>query len=182
MRLTITTLIDRITSALAIIAGVAVLLMMIHIGISVITRTGFDFALPGIITIVASYYMVIVVCLPLAWVERKDAHISVDVLTNHFPKSLQTQLFGWTYLLTALVFGLVAYSSGQEAIAKFSIGQVSVERDIAIPTWVGYFAVPFGYVMGMVYALLRFVQFIAGKPLELPPGDHDRKIEELIHE
>ncbi len=182
MRMTITNVIDRITSALAAIAAFAIGLMMLHIVISVITRSGFDYSLPGTITIVSSYYMVVVVCLPLAFVERNDAHISVDFLTNYFPKRVQVQLFGWTFLLSALVFGLVAYSSWQEAIAKFAINQVSVERNIAIPTWVGYFAVPIGYAMGTVYALLRFARFIAGKPLELTATDLESKAERLIHD
>jgi TRAP-type C4-dicarboxylate transport system permease small subunit len=182
MTMTITGVIDRITSALAAVASVAIGLMMLHIVISVIARSGFGYSIPGTITIVSSYYMVVVVCLPLAYVERKDAHISVDFLTNYFPKRLQVRLFGWTFLLSALVFGLVAYSSWQEAIAKFAIGQVSVESNMAIPTWVGYFAVPVGYAMGTVYVLLRFVRFIAGKPLELSASDLESKAEKFIHD
>jgi TRAP-type C4-dicarboxylate transport system permease small subunit len=177
-----TKVIDRLTSALAAIAGVAVTLMMVHITISVITRSGFDHALTGIITIVSNYYMVVVVCLPLALVERKDAHISVDVLTNHLPRRTRARLFGWTFLLSALVFGLVAYASWGEAVTKYRLGLVSVENDIAIPTWIGYFAVPLGYGMGTVYALLQFVRFLAGTPPPSAANDFESQVEKLAHE
>jgi TRAP-type C4-dicarboxylate transport system permease small subunit len=177
-----TNVIDRITTAMAIVAGIAVALMMIHTTISIIARSGFDYALTGTITIVSNYYMIIVVCLPLAWVERNDAHISVDVLTNHFSRSAQARLFGWTYLLSALVFALVAYASWEEAVTKYNLGLISVERDIAIPTWVGYFAVPLGYGMGTVYALLRFVRFLAGRPQNPVAGGVDSQVERLSYD
>jgi TRAP-type C4-dicarboxylate transport system permease small subunit len=133
-------------------------------------------------TVVSSYYMVIVVCLPLAFVERADAHISVDVITNLFSKSVQTKLFGWIYLLSAAVFALVAYSSWDEAVSKYNLGQISVERGFAIPTWVGYFAVPLGFGMGTIYAVLRFVQFLIGRPQGPVAGDVDSQVEKLSYD
>jgi TRAP-type C4-dicarboxylate transport system permease small subunit len=174
--------IERITSVLAAIAAIAVALMMVHITISIITRSGFDHALTGVITIVSNYYMVIVVCLPLAFVERKDAHITVDVLTNHLPERARVRLFGWTYLLSALVFGLVAFASWGEAVTKYGMNLVSVENDIAIPTWIGYFAVPFGYGMGALYALLLFVRFLIGTPPPAAANDFESQVEKLAHE
>lgn len=183
----ITNVIDRITSAMAIVAGIAVVLMIVHTTAAIITRSAFDFALTGTITIVSNYYMIIVVCLPLAIVERKDAHINVDVLTNHFPASVQKQLFGWTYLLSAVVFGLIAYSSWDEAVSKYRIGLISVERNIAIPTWIGYFAVPLGYGMGTIYTLLRFVRFLIGEPdddarNDAATSDIDGQVGRLSHD
>lgn len=175
-------ILDRITNFIAALAGIAAVLMMIHITISIITRFFFNYALPGTMTIVSNYYMVIIVCLPLAFVERSNAHIAVDVFTNQIPKSIQKKLFGWTYLFSAVIFGLICYGSWIEAIQKFAIGQISVEQDLTIPTWIGYFAVPFGYGMVTLYTLMKFFQFLLNHISNSPDDDTDHLVERLSHD
>jgi TRAP-type C4-dicarboxylate transport system permease small subunit len=156
-------ILDRVTSALGYVAGVAVVLMMIHITMSVITRYFFSYAPPGTTTIVSNYYMVIVVCLPLAFVERMEGHIAVDVFTNLLPRRLQQNIFGWTHLYIVVVLSLICYASWVEATSKYAIGQFSMEQDLQIPTWIGYFAVPFGYGLATVYSFLKFIKFVTGR-------------------
>jgi TRAP-type C4-dicarboxylate transport system permease small subunit len=160
----VTRLIDFATTVLAGVAGVAVVLLMLHVTADVVARAVLGNTFPGTIIIVSNYYMIFIVCLPLAMVERADAHIGVDVVTNLFPEQARHRLIGWTYLLSAVVFGLVAYASWIEAVVQFNSGKFALERDIVFPTWIGYFAVPVGYGMGTIYAVLKFVRFLLGQP------------------
>jgi TRAP-type C4-dicarboxylate transport system permease small subunit len=175
-------LLDRATTVLAVVAGIAVVLLMIHVVIDVIARSGFGNTLPGTIAIVSNYYMVVIVCLPLAFVDRNDAHITVEALTNLFPARPRAALIGWTYPLSAVVFGLVASASWTEAAAQFRSGKFALEHGIAIPTWVGYFAVPLGYGMGALYVAMKFVLFLSGKPIKAVPQDLDHQVERLSHD
>ena len=171
----LTRVVDMATSALSIVAGIAVVLLMVHVTVDVIFRSGFGISLPGTIAIVQNYYMIFLVCLPLAFVERKDAHISVDVITNLMSRRVQAPLFGWTYLLAALAFGLVAYGSWVEALTQYAVSKFTIEQDIKIPIWIGYFAVPLGYGMGTLYAILRFVRFLTARdaPAEIASAAGD---------
>lgn len=179
---TVTRYIDFATTVLAGVAGVAVVFLMLHVTADVIARAIFGNTFPGTIIIVSNYYMIFLVCLPLAVVERSNAHINVDVLTNLFAERVKEPLFGWTYLLTAVVFGLVAYGSWVEAVVQFESGKFALERDIVFPTWIGYFAVPVGYGMGTIYALLKFARFLVGKPPRPLAEDVDHQVERLGHD
>ncbi len=165
---------DALTDLTAYAAGFCVILMMLHITLDVICRAFLNMPLTGTITFVSNYYMVFVVCLPLAFVERLDAHISVDVVTSKLPEKPRHHLYGWTYAFTALVFGVTAYATWLEATAKFAIRSFMIEKDLAISTWFGYFALPVGYALLTLYLLLKFFAYLTGQSIEklhLDDGD-----------
>ena len=174
--------IDLATSFLSIVAGISVVLLVAPVPLDVVIRSAIGKTLPGTIPAVSNYYMVLIVCLPLAFVERKNAHIHVDVLTNLLPDRLARPLFGWTYLLTALIFGFVGYASWIEAVAQFAMGKFVIEQDIKIITWIGYFGVPLGYGLGALYALLKFAGFLTGHYQEHVDDNVDSKVERLSHD
>ena len=74
----------RLLDIQATIGIAAVGLMMFHITFDVFGKYLFNAPLPATLEIVSHYYMVVVVFLPLAMVEKRDAHISVEVLTQNF--------------------------------------------------------------------------------------------------
>jgi TRAP-type C4-dicarboxylate transport system permease small subunit len=154
--------IDVLTQAFAVIAGVSVVVMMVHVNFDVILRTTINEVPPGTIVFVSKYYMVLLVCLPLAFVERSDDHIKVDVFTGLLPERVQHVLAGIIFLPSALLFGLVAYASFIEAMQQFQRGSFVIEQDIRIPIWMGYFALPIGYGLGAMLLSLRFVRFLTG--------------------
>jgi TRAP-type C4-dicarboxylate transport system permease small subunit len=154
--------IDALTQAFAVIAGVSVVLMLVHVNFDVILRATINEVPPGTIVFVSKYYMVLLVCLPLAFVERSDDHIKVDVFTGLLPERVQHVLAGIIFLPSALLFGLVAYASYIEAMQQFQRGTFVIEQDIRIPIWIGYFALPIGYGLGAMLLSLRFVRFLTG--------------------
>lgn len=157
--------IDYATNITAIIAGLCIVMMMGHITLDVVLRAVFNEPMTGTFTFVANYYMVFLVCLPLAFVERFEGHISVEVLTNRFPDRFKHHLYGWTYPVTATVFSVTAYATWIEASSKFAIRTFMIEKDMAIPIWFGYFALPVGYALLSVFLVLKFVGYLAGNPI-----------------
>lgn len=180
--------IDVLTRAFAVIAGIAVIVMMVHVNIDVILRATINKVPPGTIVFVSNYYMVFLVCMPLAFVERANAHIAVDVFTGLMPERAQHLLMGWIYLPSALLFGLVAYASWIEAVQQFGRGTFVIEQDIRIPVWYGYFALPIGYGLGALLLALRFVRFLSGHGLppnpdaSEPDAEPDAQVDKLSYD
>ena len=156
---------DAATNVTGVIAGACIVAMMVHITIDVILRAVFNSPLVGTITFVANYYMVFLVCLPLAFVERFDGHISVEVLTGQLPPRIRRHLYAWTWPVTAVIFGLTGYATWIEAQSKAALGTFLIEKDIAIPIWFGYFALPVGYALLSLYLLMKFLAYLLGHPV-----------------
>lgn len=155
-----------LTLITAVIAGVCVVVMMLHVTVDVLARLVGGRSLTGTIAFVVNYYMVIVVCLPLAFVERFDKHIAVDVLTDRLPGALRRHLRGWMNLLAAAVYGVLTYATWLEAESKYQRGSYAIENDLVLPIWYGYFTLPIGAAFLTMYLVLKFLAYLSGSPLE----------------
>lgn len=150
--------VDKVTLALGIVAGAAVVLMMVHVTLNVIMVLFFRQPIPGTLAIVANYYMPLITFLPLAFVERIENHVSVEVLTQFFPMGAQKHLYAWIFLFGFVVCTLLAYATWIEALDKYNVGSFRIERGLRVPTWPVRFAAPLSY--GLLAALFMF-KFIA---------------------
>lgn len=155
-------LLDRVIGAVTWIGVAAIILMMLHITFDVIGKFVFNTPVPATISLVSNYYMVVVAFIPLALVEKRNAHISVEVLTEFLPLRSQYHLFSWTYLLSATVFGLLAYRTGQEAMKTYEAGTFMVEQGVKIITWPSYFLLPLGTGLMTAVLIYRWVLYVTG--------------------
>ena len=155
-------LLSRITDVTTIVGGLAIALMMVHITLDIVCRFIFNTPIPGTITIVSNYYMVIAAFVPLAFAEQKDAHISVEVFTERLPGFIQRHLAGWCLLLSAIVFGLLTVRNWQEAIVKMNIGASIVQGDTSIVIWPTYFFLPVGFGLMTIVLVYKFVAYLTG--------------------
>ena len=78
-------LVSKIADALFALSLVAGVLMMLHVTIDVLSRTLFNSPLPGTGEITATYYMIAVAFLPLAWVTLRDEHVTADIFVSALP-------------------------------------------------------------------------------------------------
>ena len=85
-------LLDKSTDATSAIAGVFVVVMMLHIVADVLAKWLFNYPIVGTLEIVANYYMVALIFLPLAYVQRAGGHIIVEV--EERPKDDDHQIVG----------------------------------------------------------------------------------------
>lgn len=158
--------VDTVTLLMCWVAAVAVVLMMIQVTLDVILSNFFDFAVTGTLTLVANYYMPLITFLPLAFVERIDKHISVEVLTGTFSARSQKHLYGWIYLVCTVVCGLITYGVWIEAVAKYHIGSFEMERSIKIIVWPVRFSAPLGYGFLTLLFTLKFIGYLTGNALD----------------
>lgn len=179
-------LLDRITSvaskALVHLACICVVLMALHVTIDVLLReTGpladlspglrraADAAFGGLIgkgidgttEIVAFYYMIACVCLPLAYLELRDEHITVEVFFDFLPAWLKSVVFGFSIVATGTFFSLFAYRSWLDALSALSTRE-TVMGYAEIGIWPARFVLPVSFAILVLACLLRLARLVAG--------------------
>jgi TRAP-type C4-dicarboxylate transport system permease small subunit len=160
--------IDRALSALdtvATIIGIAcVTLMMLHVAADVAGRYLLNAPVDGTITVVSHYYMVFLGFIALGVAQRRDAHISVEIVTDLMPRRVQGWLAAAASLLAAVAFAFLAVRTWQEAVGKMEVGASMQQGTVTIPIWPSYFAVPIGSALMVLAALRTMVGHAVGKP------------------
>lgn len=155
--------ISLLIAAASSVAGVMVLLLVLHVTLDVLMRYVFETPLNSTILYVSAFYMVAVAFMPLGLVEEKNSHIAVELLAEKFPSKVQHVLLIFATILTAVVTATVAVRTGQEAIAKYNTGAFSIEAGGKVITWPTYFFLPLGFGLMSVVAGWKVVALITGK-------------------
>ncbi|HBP70058.1 MAG TPA: TRAP transporter small permease [Alcanivorax sp.] len=154
---------SRMTTALTVVGGLAIALMMLHVTLDVVMRSFFNSPLPGTITVVSHYYMIIAAFLPLAFTEQKNSHISVEVFADLLGHHGRRHLTGWTLPLSGLVFVAMALQSWHEANAKQGIEASVVQGNTSIPIWPTYYVLPVSFVLLSVVVAYKFLVYLMGQ-------------------
>ena len=160
----ISSVISRLISGSASLAGILVLMLVVHVTLDVIMRFVFQTPLNSTILYVSAFYMVGIAFLPLAAVEQNDGHIAVELLVEKFPQKLQNFLAGLALLLTFIVTATVAIRTGDEALAKYLGGSYSIEAGGKIITWPTYLSLPIGFGLMSIVAGWKFICMVMGRP------------------
>ena len=160
-----------ITFILTIFAGLSVLTMMLNISGDVIGRYFFNAPLPATIAFVSNYYMVIAAFIPLALCQKRDAHISVEVVMQLLPNSVQRHAYRWAWLYSAAVFGLLTWTSWVQAESKRTAGSYVMEMGVKVPIWPGYYMLPIGFGLITLVLVYQFLVYLSGSKSGL--GDTD---------
>jgi TRAP-type C4-dicarboxylate transport system permease small subunit len=157
---------DALTNVLVIFSAVAIALMAVHIAADVGGRYLLRAPLPGTVEFVSRYYMVILVFLPLALVQRNDGHFVAGLFTDHLPVAAKRPLIAVTHLAMAVVAGLLAWRGVAAAEHATQTGEQVQPGLFIIYTWPGRWLVPIGLGLMALQALLNAVRLFAGRPLE----------------
>lgn len=153
---------SMVTNLMTIIGGLAIALMMLHITLDIASRYILNSPIPGTISIVSYYYMVIAVFIPLAFAEQKDAHISVEVVTARLPMWIQHHLERFSFLLSAIVFSLLTVRTWEEAEKKRSFGASVIQGNDSIPVWITYYVLPIGCGLMALVVFYKLVNSCLG--------------------
>ena len=162
----LTRALDALTHILVVISGIAISLMAVHIAADVAGRYLFRAPLPGTVEFVARYYMVILVFLPLALVQRRDGHFVAGLFTDHLPGPTRRRLIGVTHLTMAVVAGLLAWCGIAAAEHAMRTGEQVQPGLFIIYTWYGRWLVPLGLGLMALQALINAIRLLSGRPLD----------------
>lgn len=170
-------IINFVTDAFGWIAGVAVTLTMVQVTADVLGKYLFSSPIPTTTIAVAHYYMVFITFLPLAFVERTDGHISVEVLTELLPATVRRHLYGCTHLLTAAVCALIGYATWLESTKMFEVDSFQIEYGAKIIIWPAAFAAPMGFWLYAVLLVFKFLAYVMGETMEQHKSAYEIELE-----
>lgn len=147
-------------------ACIAMVLMMLHICADVIGRAFLNAPIAGTLEIVSSYYMVAICFLPLGLLELHNDQIFVEVFTRGLRRGVQIVMDVAANAGTAIVFGLIAISSGLYAWSQMQHGEFLDVVFYDLPIWPSRFVVAAGFALASLGAVLAGITLI--KTLRAP--------------
>ncbi len=155
-------LFDRISQGLALIGSVGLVALLLHVGAEVIARNLLSSPIPATNQIVSHYYMVLIAFLPLAWVERSRAMISVELIEGFLPAPLRRLSDALVAALACVIYAVLAWVTWSDALKNFKVGSFVDVLGHQLPTWPTYFLPPLGFGLAAVVTGFRAIQTVGG--------------------
>lgn len=152
-------IVGRMCDVLYWLAGLAVAAMMLHITADIFGKNLFRAPIHGTLEITTYYYMPLVALAPLAVVQRNREHIFVELFSQNFSARLNAGLDALMALLTVVFFGLIAWFSFEEALAKTLKGDYVYVVFFDLKTWPTRWVVP---VVSVFVVLIAALQVLIG--------------------
>ena len=142
---------DKTTDAATAAAAVFMTAMMLHIVADVLSKWIFNYPLIGTLEVVANYYMVGLIFLPLSYVQRKGSHIAVAIFTDKMAARARAILdIAIGIFLAVYAVGFV-WRTGVEAIRKTAEFEYLEATGVLITIWPVRWVLPVGFaVMGLI--------------------------------
>lgn len=164
-------LLGRALQTTTVVAGIALILMMVHISTDVVAKYILRIPMPGTITVVSNYYMILVAFLPLAFTERRNGQISVEVMTSFFPGRFQRVLNVFSMIFCTAVFSALAWQGWIEAGRSQDVGSFEVEQNVKLLTWPARYLLPVGCGLIAVTLMAKIwiaMRRVGGQSLDEP--------------
>jgi len=139
----------------------AIVLMALHVTVDVVMRSFIAQGIQGTTEIVAFYYMVGAVCLPLAWIERRDEHINVEILYRALPPLGQRLLLLLGWLFSGGFFAVFTWRSWQDALNAYSTNETMMGF-AQIVIWPARFILPISFVLVVIICLVQILRLFGG--------------------
>ncbi|MCZ4354008.1 TRAP transporter small permease subunit [Roseovarius aestuarii] len=138
---------------LAGVGGIALVLMMVQTVADVVADQIFARPIPGNLEVISVYHMVLVVFLPLAFVETRHEHIQVDLVYQLMPRLLQRITLVVGYLLGAGFFAILSWRTLGDALRALAKNEMLM-GNVYVIIWPAKFVLPIGFAaIGLVVLL-----------------------------
>ncbi|MGB1091397.1 MAG: TRAP transporter small permease [Oceanobacter sp.] len=146
---------------LTILIGSAILvLMVLQIVIDVAMRSLLGSGFPATSELVSKYYMVAVSFLPIAYAELKRRHVEATIFTDNLPPKGRASVELLGFLLSLLVYAVLAWGTLHEAISKTEKGAYVESGVDMFYTWPSYWILPISFGLMAIVCAMRIVQSV----------------------
>ncbi|MCW5229989.1 TRAP transporter small permease subunit [Verminephrobacter eiseniae] len=142
-------------------AGLSLVLMMLHVTLDVLLKYFFKLPIPGTAEVVAAYYMIGVVFLPLAYIEVHGRPIMVELFYDRLPQRLQAPLDMLGSALSLGFYAFLAWQSTKMACAALESGEY-IDGLWQVVVWPSRFLIPSGLLLACAAMLLRLAVLLQG--------------------
>ena len=166
-------LLGGLTTLFLWLAAAITAAMMLHVAADVAAKLIFRHPLLGTLETVSLYYMVAVVFLPLAAVQRERGHIFIELFTQRLGARGQRSLDALALLLTFLLTATLCWRSFDVAVEKTVVRELSANIEFQVQVWPGRWFPVFGFGLTAAWCLLQLIQDAAAIYSGKPPSAHD---------
>ena len=135
-----------------VLAAVSLILMMFHVTVEVAGRATGAFTMIGTLEIVSFYYMIMLVMLPMGFVELRNEHIRVDLFVQMMPARLQLVLYVLSCLVSITFFAMMFWQSYHDALNSTQRME-TIMSNFIFYIWPSRWALPIGF-FGLLLASL----------------------------
>ncbi len=160
---------DFIQRPVLFVASLLIFVMMLHVVLDVLSKYLLNQPVTGTLEIVANYYMVAIVFLPLAVVQRQNGHVKVEVFTTALPQRVIAAFDVFAAVLTLIYVSLMTWFVLLEAIDQTAIRE-KLQIGIALmPVWPARWFAPIGavlFILAIIMTLGVSVQRLRGIEVE----------------
>jgi TRAP-type mannitol/chloroaromatic compound transport system permease small subunit len=155
--------------SLAFLSGIAMLMMMLAGTLDIIGTNVFAKPVPAAFEFMAAM-MVVVVFFAVSLAQARRAHIRVEVVFQHFPKSVQFVVDILQYLLNTAFYGLIAYFGWAAGFLSFEQGEFA-SGIVNFPIWPARFALCVGASLMTLVCIYDLVAHLARWDRLMEPAD-----------
>lgn len=152
----------KLGEGMAIVGGVAMVLMMLHIVADVATKYLFNDPIDGTTEIVAAYYMVAVVFLPVAYVTFKEGQLIVELFTGWMSNRPLSLLDGFAGFASLAYLLFIVYYTGAEAVRRTIEGEAWETSVELVAVWPSRWVLPIGLAVMALYVLIEALRNLRG--------------------
>ena len=154
-----------------VVAGIGLILMMVQTTMDVAADNLWQHPIPGNLEIISVYHMVLVVFLPLAFVEWQHENIQVDLLWQVLPRLLQRLSLIFGYLLGAGFFAILAWQTYLDAINALAKNELMM-GNVYVMVWPAKFVLPVGFASIFLVSMRHAAHAVFDPDFEpFPPAD-----------
>jgi TRAP-type C4-dicarboxylate transport system permease small subunit len=174
--ITLNTTFNALLKLVNVICGALICLMSLHIVVDVTSRYLFNAPISGTIEYVQYYYMLIVIFLPLPYLQFRRLHFAASVFTERAPPAVLRFLLFCGDAAAAVVCAVAGWQSLRTALSKTTVGEHIVTGHAIVLQWPGRWLVVFGFALMAVAACLGMLNILLGARVG-PGPTADRVVE-----
>lgn len=152
---------DSLAALLVLIAGLSLVMMMVHVTLDVVLKYFFKLPIPGTAEVVAAYYMIGTVFLPLAYIEVHNRPIVVELFYDRMPQSLQGVLDVVGTIASVVFYAFLTWQSTKIALRALEAREY-VDGIWQVVVWPSRFLIPAGLAVACLALLLRLAVLLRG--------------------
>ena len=162
--------------ALTVVAAISLLMMMLQTVVDVLLNNLIGAPIEGNLEIISAYHMVLVVFLPLAYVELKHEHISSDIVVGLMPSRWRRAIYVFGALISCLFFAVLAWQTWLDALSSYQIKEV-IMGSVYVEIWPSKFSLPIGFAAIFLVLVLHILKAITDPDFNPAPADPDVELQ-----
>lgn len=158
-------LVDGLALALALIAGVALVLLAVNVLVDVTGRAAMNRPFPGTLEYTQNWWMPTLTLMAFAFTEWKQEHIKVTILLDTLPAKMRRMVEGVFGLIATVLLLVLAYHAFNEAMDAAAFGKTTSSSP-PVAVWPTMFMAPAGVLaLALQTAATSFRYFSGRYPL-----------------